>query len=211
MMCVIGCFFYGRIALIGILLAALLILLNSKNVSKKLKIIWRVVLITVILVAIVNYLATINDSFLYWKNWAFAIVNQLFVERKVTDYSVTHMFEDMYYMPEIKTLLIGDGYYTDPLSNGYYGHTDVGFMRLVLYSGVPGVILAYGLLCYCVYIAYQRMPDKISRRFVMCVVVLWIVLECKGESYHRILSLIYPLYLAFTCERKTKILSKEFC
>lgn len=200
--CIIGCFFYGRIALFGIILGIVLVLTKKKSLKKNFKILWRIGLVIFLLILLVEYLATINDSFLYWKEWAFAIIKELFINKKITDHSVTHMFKDMYYMPDIKTFLIGSGYYTDPAAGGYYGHTDVGFMRVLLYAGLPGIIFSYFTLLHCVSMTFDRIKnDKLVVKFLMFFVVLWLVLECKGEAYHRMLSFLYPLYLAWTCEK----------
>ena len=118
--CAVGGFFYGRIALVGILLGVFVILSHNNSKKKIRKIIWRAVLIVILLVVLVNYLATIDESFEYWRDWAFAIVKQIFVDGEITDHSVTHMFEDMYYLPDqIETIVFGDGFYTNKNGNGY--------------------------------------------------------------------------------------------
>lgn len=201
--CVIGCFFYGRIALVGIILGAFIILTHNNSTRKIMKIVWRVIIVVALLVALINYLASINEGFMYWKEWAFAAIEQIFIDREITDYSFTHMVKDMYYLPDdIKTVLVGDGFYTNKVGNGYYGSTDVGFMRIMLYAGLPGLFLSYVTVIYCVYIAMRKADEKLTKRFLWFFLILWVVLECKGEAYHRILTLLYPLLIMLPNKKK---------
>lgn len=191
---VIGCFFYGRVSLIGMLLGATMILSNKEQKGKTLKIVFIVVVIILLLLVYLNTLSKINDDIAIWTDWAFAFVRQLFIEKEVTDHSVTHMFEDMYFMPELTTLIWGDGKYTNP-DHSYYMHTDVGFMRLILYGGLLGLILTYKtIFCLCENI--KRNTNSIYfRRFVNLTLVLFVVLEMKGESYQRFIMQLYPIFL----------------
>ena len=55
--------------------------------------------------------------------------------------STNHLLE-MYTLPKkLKTFIIGDGYYTSPTSSGYYMNTDVGYLRLLYYFGIIGLLL----------------------------------------------------------------------
>ena len=191
---VVGCFFYGRISLIGMLLGATMILSNKEQKGKTLKIVFIVVLIILLLVGYLNTLSQINDDIAIWTDWAFAFVRQLFVEKEVTDHSVTHMFEDMYFIPQIATCILGDGKYTNP-DNSYYMHTDVGFMRLILYGGLIGLFLTYKTI-FCLCKSIKRNTNSIYiRRFVNLALVLLVVLEMKGESYQRLIMQLYPIFL----------------
>ncbi len=200
---IVGCFFYGRISLIGMLLGGLIILQKTQSKVMVLKIMIVLVGAIIALLYVVKTLSSVNESFAIWQKWAFAFVNQLFVEKEITDYSATHMYEDMYFMPELSTLFFGDGIYTN--SNGlYYMHTDVGFMRLICYSGLVGLLLAYSSVIFLVNIIYKYSNNSTLRVFIVFALILFAVLEMKGESYHRALMFLYPIFLIVNYQKSMK-------
>ena len=191
---VVGCFFYGRISLVGMLFGATLILWSSDSIVKTLRIVGIILIFVSGLLLILNIASESNELLVLWQDWAFSIVKQLFVEKEVTDYSVNHMFEDMYYMPGFFTFLFGDGLYT--CANGsYYGHTDVGFMRLLLYGGIFDLCLIYSIVIYLARIILRISKSSVFRHFIFLATLLFFILEMKGESYQRAFMLLYPLYL----------------
>lgn len=199
----VGCFFYGRICLIAVGVSGLylVIILWRKKRFRKLLLIF--ILIACLLLMLLNGLAEANDTFKIWKGWAFSIIDGLLSKKGVTDYSVTHMFKDMYFMPSLKTLIIGDGMYIEESTGRYYMHTDVGFMRAILYFGVFGCLLNYALF-FVFWNGIWKMTkaDKQWRGFLVCFLLVFIVLEMKGEAFHRCAMIIMPLYYAFKYDKK---------
>lgn len=193
MLMVIGCFFYGRVSLIGMLLGGLLIVWTSGSIFKTVRIIAIIVAFVFGLLAVLNIVSQSNESLVAWQDWAFSIVKQLFVEKEVTDYSVTHMVEDMYYIPDAITILFGDGKYSNA-DGTYYGHTDVGFMRLVLYGGIFCLIFVYTIIFKLSRNIVRVSNSVIFKRFILLSVILFLVLEMKGESYQRAIMMLYPLF-----------------
>lgn len=191
---VVGCFFYGRVSLVGMLLGSLLIVWTTNSYKKTIKVIAIIILFVFVALGALDIVSKSNELLILWQDWAFSIVKQLFVEKEITDYSVTHMVEDMYYIPDFFTLLLGDGKYTN--ANGsYYGHTDVGFMRLILYGGIFGLILVYSLLIYLSRVIARTSKSIAFKRFILLATILFLVLEMKGESYQRAMMMLYPLFL----------------
>jgi len=191
---VIGCFFYGRISLVGMIMGAIIILWTSNNITKTVKVICLIIGFVFVALAVLNIASQANEKLIEWQEWAFSIVKQLFVEKKVTDYSVNHMVNDMYYMPEPNTLIFGDGKYSNE-NGSYYGHTDVGFMRLILYGGFIGLALVYFLMIYLCKITIRVSKSITFKKFIFLSFVLFFILEMKGESYQRAIMMIYPLFL----------------
>lgn len=191
---VVGCFFYGRVSLAGMALGAMLILLNGATPIKTMKLVGIVAGLICMLLFLLNILSQDNEALVIWQDWAFSFLKQLFIEKEVTDYSVTHMYEDMYFMPEWTTLLFGDGLYTNK-SGSYYMHTDVGFMRLICYGGLISLILTYSIVFKLVSSMKRINPHKTFNRFIGLSVLLMIILEMKGECYQRFIMQLYPLFL----------------
>lgn len=201
---VVGCFFYGRVSLVGMLLGAILIIWSSESIGKSIKIVAIILVYVLALLSILNFASQSNPSLVAWQEWAFSIIKQLFVEKEVTDYSVTHMVEDMYYFPDFFTILFGDGKYTN--NNGtYYGHTDVGFMRLILYGGIACLLLVYSLLIFLSKVIARSSKSVVFKRFILLSTVLFFVLEMKGESYQRAIMMLYPLFLIQNYKNKINI------
>lgn len=204
---IIGGFFYGRVCLFAIAMSIIYILISLFNTIRVLKILLTFIVVIGILVWLVDFLATINPDFLVWKKWAFAIVDQLFSDNKVVDYSVSHMFEDMYFMPSIKTILLGDGMYTTT-SGGYYMHTDVGFMRAILFFGIFGCLINYCMILYTCKKVYRVSKSKTIHQFIWFVFFIFVILEMKGEAYQRILQITMPMYY-FVCFDNNNRLSES--
>lgn len=191
----LGCFFYGRVALIGVFLGAVIVVLETGRRSKICKMLLLVSIIIIFGGVLLQYLATISNDFLVWKNWAFGIFEQIFTDRKVSDYSVTRMNE-MWFLPEFKTLVVGDGLYTDPITGRYYKSVDLGYLRLVLYGGAIGVILAFVPAFYMILSPLKHSMDKNRQKLFCTVLLCWLILEIKGGMYHRLIMIVYPLFLA---------------
>ena len=105
-------------------------------------------------------------------------------------------------MPELPTLLIGDGKYTMP-GGYYYMSTDVGFMRAILYFGIFGCLLNYLLpLTFECAILRRSRGDKALRWTMLALTIVFVVLEMKGEAYHRMLLAVMPIYYLIQSEEK---------
>lgn len=207
MMMVIGCFFYGRVSLIGMVMGAFLIIWASGSMSKALRIGGIIIVFVMILLSVLNFYSQTNDDLLVWQEWAFSIIKQLFIEKEVTDYSVTHMVDDMYYMPDLTTFLFGDGLYTNK-DNSYYGHTDVGFMRLILYGGIISLTFVYVIMVKLTRIIIRASKSIVIKRFALLALSMFIVLEMKGESYQRAIMMLYPIYLLLNYQNNINVKAK---
>ncbi|MEY8374833.1 hypothetical protein AALD22_03515 [Lachnospiraceae bacterium 56-18] len=205
---IIGCFFYGRICIFAILLSLIYILGKLGNKPQIFKIAFTALIIIIALLTLVDYLSTVNESFQYWRDWSFAIIDQLFSNNGITDYSVTHMKEDMFFMPEIKTLLIGDGKYTLE-SGSYYMHTDVGIMRGVLFFGILGNFVNYLMVYYVAKKTCGKTDDKKLITMVLFVCVMVIILELKGEAYQRGLQILLPIFYTSSYDLRRTIIVKD--
>lgn len=193
----IGCFLYGRITVFAIVLSIMYMLLFCKNKKRLIKIFLHLLLATVIIYFTLHQLSKVNDDIKIWMNWAFEFINSIINNNIGETYSVKHMFEDMYFLPSIKTILIGDGRYTEADGIGYYMHTDVGFLRPILLFGIVGLIINYMSLYIILkkmYLLQKILENKSAKLLIVCIAIMNIVLEMKGEAFHRTLYCIIPLY-----------------
>jgi len=99
----------------------------------------------------------------------------------------------------IKTLILGDGYYQNPRdSTLYYMNTDVGYLRLIFYFGLIGT------LAYFVYqINLLKVANKITGNtfplFFFSISVLILILNLKGMTEMTSLTSLFLF-----CERNPK-------
>lgn len=86
------------------------------------------------------------------------------------------------YPQDISTWIIGDGWFADPNNEGsYYMSVDVGYLRLVFYFGIVGLILffnyQYQMLRYINYLTEGK-----YKLLCLTVFVLLLILNLKGLS-----------------------------
>lgn len=69
-------------------------------------------------------------------------ISELFLGDSVNESNTIIQLQDMFYFPSEMTLIFGDGKYKTEVG-GYYGGTDVGYMRNILFGGVFFYILMF--------------------------------------------------------------------
>lgn len=193
----VGNMFYGRTGLtVSVLCLALIVLWAC--LRNQAKLVARIITVGVIGVAVLFILQSQVEAIQTWFNWAFSAVVNLIHTGKFQDNtgSVETLLDRMYWMPEMKTFLLGDGYYngTDGL---YYMHTDSGIMRLMLYFGIINYLIgiaatgiSYALLCGKMK-TKLRTQEKIFAFLLMAIVT--ILFEIKGESFYKIVCILLPV------------------
>ncbi|PJG85236.1 hypothetical protein [Conservatibacter flavescens] len=85
------------------------------------------------------------------------------------------------FMPELKQLLMGDGYYYTP-DFRYYGGSDSGFIRQALYGGVGYILVCFLFTAYFV----KRIADNWfegSWKFTLSLLLILSVLNIKADTY----------------------------
>ena len=110
--------------------------------------------------------------------WAFELFFNWFEYGEITSDS-TEQLQGMYIWPDsLSTYLIGDGLYN--LSDGYYMGTDVGYLRLLYYGGIP-IIAAF--FFYPIWIIYKTMKLGISPTLSNLLLIIFfyvLLLNIKG-------------------------------
>lgn len=86
---------------------------------------------------------------------------------------------EMYLWPkDEKTYWIGDGLFTDPYTKLYYQGTDIGYLRLIYYFGIPGTIIYLLTHLYLIIRLTKKYPDyKIMFTLIM---FYFLILNLKG-------------------------------
>lgn len=179
----------GRTTLVGVFLSlALFILMNRGiveqiNIRKILSASAVIVLSTILLI----YLYDTNDAVRELIRFGF---EPFFSRAETGEFASasSKQLKNMYIFPEtFKTWIIGDGYFNNPnyydpyyVGNtsvmGYYMGTDVGYLRLIFYFGLVGLVIFTLFLIKATTIACSYFPQS-SLLFVFILIanmVIWL-------------------------------------
>lgn len=95
--------------------------------------------------------------------------------------SSTDQLKSMYILPDhLSTYLIGDGLFMAPDGAGYYKEIDVGYLRLIYYVGVPGMLCFIGLSALLFWQAARRVADRHYRIGLLTVALYFLICNFKG-------------------------------
>lgn len=195
----LGTLLYGRIgSVVSILAIAVLViffLTRPENINKALLVVFGISFIILLL----GIFSIFNESVRIWFLWAFELVISFIEEGEFSSTSTNILFERMYFVPDIKAFLIGDGLYTDPLTGAYYMGTDVGFLRAIMFYGIIPTLLMYTAVLIPVIGLYNRLKGSIRRKYVIYLLILLamllIIFEIKGGIYHHYYAAFIPFYI----------------
>lgn len=95
--------------------------------------------------------------------------------------SSENLVKNQLYMPQLKQILLGDGYYYTPEGH-YYGATDSGFIRQVLYGGIGYLAVCFFFTAYFVYRIAQHWFEG-SWKFILSTLVILSILNIKADTY----------------------------
>lgn len=170
----------SRTTLVGFGLGGLLMLKTIFKHSKKNLLIVLATAAAIVGVIIANLSEETLALFGRLLNYGFELFINYFTKHEIRTNS-TDIMMNMYVFPDnLKTWLIGDGYFTDPTLPGsyYYMGTDIGYCRLLFLFGIVGTLT---FCLYEMYILYQiYLNSGTTKAFVVMVGILFLVVNLKG-------------------------------
>lgn len=105
----------------------------------------------------------------------------LLAHKGLASSSTDTLMQKHLYIPQLKQILFGDGYYTT-VDGHYYGATDSGFIRQTLYGGILNVIMVFLFTAYFVRkIALNWFAG--SWYFTLSTLFILSVLNIKADTY----------------------------
>lgn len=187
-LCFLGNLFYGRI---GIVVSVIVILIGLVCYHKiDLKFIAGIFVFLLFLILCLMLLRNkskmVNDWFLWMSTPFFNLIKT----GSFNNYSVDNVLNKMIFLPSSKTIIFGDGMYTDRYTGSYYMNTDVGFMRQILFWGIGFTILSYVMTISTI------LKIKSDRVLHIMLLALFIIFEIKGEVYYEILPMMFAIFFA---------------
>ena len=175
----------ARITFVSILLSVIFLLIirgfNFERLIKQTGTLFKIVIFTFLLLVMIVYVFPISNWFANVLPWAFEMFENYFEYGKMEASSVNILMEHMFIFPsQIKTYIIGDGRFLED-DGYYYMGTDVGYLRLIYFSGIIGVIL-YFLIEIFVLLNLRKLNthNPIYNRFFLVLFIYLVILNVKG-------------------------------
>ena len=174
----VGTLFYGRIGT----LAALIILFffALRLMIKRPKIFMWCVAGLLLCIAALLVLKNRVSAVGAWFDWAFDLIINFVNNKTLRTDSSDVLLNKMLFIPDFKTILIGDGRYTE--NELYYMGTDAGIMRPLLFGGLIFAFLRYiSLYGILLWRMFKRETEKYEKTVFFWLLIMCIVFEVKGE------------------------------
>lgn len=170
----------SRTTLIGGLIGLLIIItpINKSNgfvFNNTLKFLISLFTIPIILaLIIIIFVPSVSKQFQTLFNFGFEIFINYFETGSATSES-TEDLKTMYILPtDLKTYIIGDGKFNE-VGGSYYMGTDVSYLRLLFYLGIPGLILFLSFQLYFIKISFSK-----NKLLIFSISFLFLLLSFKG-------------------------------
>jgi hypothetical protein len=131
-------------------------------------------------------------NFLILIDFGFEMFINYFLSNELSTGSTNAMLHMYIFPTNFKTWLIGDAMFLHPfIQDRYYMDTDIGFVRLIFYSGILGCII-YIISQAMLLIQASKNASKKYKLFFYLAFILFLILNFKGLS--SLVSLIIPFY-----------------
>ena len=102
--------------------------------------------------------------------------------------SASGTFDFLVFPRELKTYIVGTGLYETYHSIGDYNYSDIGYLRLLYYFGIPGVILFFWFEIKLLNLSFKR---KGFAPIYYSLLFLLLILNIKGLATLSIISFLY--------------------
>jgi hypothetical protein len=183
---VIGNFFYGRTGLLVsfmmIFVYCFMVILKYSSVKLLMYFFAIFMLLFIIVVVLKNRIHALESIY----NWVFEIFIN-YSEGNGLEASSLTTLKAMYILPNLKTFLLGDGYYTNAVTGFYYMNIDVGILRLLYFWGAIPTIILY-------IFSLKGFRNTFCDRYLFILPILLLVLfELKGEACRLLLCISVAL------------------
>jgi hypothetical protein len=171
----------GRSGLLGAFLS-LLLLFFAFTKYRAMKTLFYICLLFILTFYLLLTLFYDNPVFQRIYNYGFELFINFSNEGSFSTRSSTTLLQRMYFFSDNNTFFFGDGYWNNPFGDGYYMHTDAGFMRHVLFYGVFPSFLLYLVYLYIFFtIARYNKNNIIFIIMVFSILLIFIAGQFKGN------------------------------
>jgi hypothetical protein len=187
-----GAFFYGRSGLICAILITLFAFSYLALKYKKMVVFFSIFIFFTLVILLVFANIDLLTRQYPWVSWALEPFVNLLRKGSFESPSSTRL-QSMYIMPSSSTLIFGDGRYVD--GNGYYMHTDVGFLRPIFFWGIFPTLLYYSIFFVIIIPINHKLKKENGTIFCLLCLFQLLFFEIKGEILFLFSSILLILYL----------------
>ena len=179
-------FFAGRTALIGVGFGFLYVLFCKRTIITKVKFIGFFLTVLVCFILLVILILPSNTLLFFTDHvlpWVFDLLIK-YSESGSTESSYSfNTLNEMYEYIVITTQewCIGSGYYMNQVGSGYYKSVDAGYLRQLLYWGLPGSIISYLYTLVYFIKPYKLTKDINEKLFIGLIVIYTFFIHYKGD------------------------------
>jgi hypothetical protein len=176
----------ARTTIIGALLSLILLFLPKTRISlsqikKHLKFSFYITILPIgFILIIILIFPGIKQQLTNISKFGFEMFFNYFSSNSFESESTNKMMEMYIWPSSLKTYTIGDGLYSNPQNNSYYMNTDIGYLRLIYYFGVFGLLSYFIFQFYLNKILYCRDSNFKMMFFILSLYL--IILNFKGFS-----------------------------
>ena len=192
----------SRTTLVGILLSFAVFFYKSRIFILKRSTVKLIFIFAVLIVLFICFMpSSVHKKINTAARFGFEMFYNYFEKGELTTNSTNQLFEMYDVHPDnLKTLIIGDGYYKNPRDSSlYYMNTDVGYLRLIFYFGIIGSI-AYFTYQITLLKTANKITEKLYPQFFFFIAILLLILNLKGMTE---MTSLVSLFLF--CEKEPKI------
>jgi hypothetical protein len=107
-------------------------------------------------------------------------INKFLIYGEVSSKSTTHILENMIYLPDLKHLIIGAGYWRYPINEYYL--SDIGYFKILMSSGIIGLILFFSTYYYLLKKLYKKFKS-VNKFVIIFLIISFFVFELKEEVF----------------------------
>lgn len=195
-------FFAGRTSLIGFAISVIFLLLYKIEKKYKVRVIVKFLLFVAIFIMGVIIILPSEAKFFITEHllpWVFDLFIKYYETGSTESSASFHSLNEMYSNVTIsaRDWLSGCGKYTN--SDGtYYGHVDAGYLRQILYWGIPGLIISLSYTVLMFARPWKSAKDTWNARLFLFLIFLYtLIVHYKGDilSISRFYYTILFLYL----------------
>ena len=206
----------GRTGAVLSLIFIFLYLFSQKSLSNIISIMFKFAMVSVLFLAI--GFIFIKQSYydqviLQVLPHAFEFFYNFYLTGEFYTKTTNVIFSDMLVFPDnFITWMIGDGFWVNPIVEGNYIPSDIGYIRLLFYSGLLGSLLLYSWFLYSYLMIRKRFCNGNLRVFIDCYIITLFIAHIKFPFILSSVSLfIIFLFVIVNPRRKYHLVEKNIC
>lgn len=191
-------FFIGmglsRSTIIGFLSSILIFIFPIKNISRIFKVIFSAIIFLIFafvtIFVVLKLFPDLTKGLEALVNNAFDFIIAYFNTGQLSSESASGTFETLVFPDNNITYLIGTGLYDNYFSVGDFNYSDIGYLRLLYYFGLPGLILFFMVEIKILSIAFKS--KKLLPIYYSMLIIL-LITNIKGLTTLAVIAMLYAL------------------